>query len=170
MQSSIVKKKFPCHRKTTDDSLFRAVDNLHLFWQYLNILSVLRKTNFLNFSVNRSIFVSDRLWSSSYYDFRLSLKLSKRQLLRPTTVSLSRLIQHKMNRFSHGETYIVRYTHRCTPLFTFRSHILHEKLSKKNLNEKESAMYYFQMYLICMNARLLGNIEEWKMAKVLTRL
>ena len=27
--------------------------------------------------------------------------------------------------------YIVRYTHRCTPLFTFRSHILHEKLSKK---------------------------------------
>ena len=66
--------------------------------------------------------------------------------------------------------YIVRYTHRCTPLFTFRSHILHEKLSKKNLNEKDSAMYYFQMYLICMNARLLGNIEEWKMAKVLTRL
>ena len=66
--------------------------------------------------------------------------------------------------------YIVRYTHRCTLLFTFRSHILHEKLSKKNLNEKESAMYYFQMYLICMNARLLGNIEEWKMAKVLTRL
>lgn len=44
------------------------------------------------------------------------------------------------------------------------------KLSKENLNEKESAMYYFQMYLICMNARLLGNIEEWKIAKVLTRL
>ena len=66
--------------------------------------------------------------------------------------------------------YIVRYTHRCTPLFAFRSHILHEKLSKENLNEKESATYYFQMYLICMNARLIGNIEEWKMAKVLTRL
>ena len=28
----------------------------------------------------------------------------------------------------------------------------------------------FKMYLICMNARLIGNIEEWKMAKVLTRL
>ena len=95
MQSSIVKKKFPCHRKTTDDPLFR----VHSFWQYLNILSVLRTTNFLDFSVNRSIFVSDRLWSFSYYDFPLS-----RQLLRPTTVSLSRLIQHKMNRFPHGET------------------------------------------------------------------
>ena len=53
--------------------------------------------------------------------------------------------------------YIVRYTHRCTPLFTFRSHILHEKLSKKNLNVKESAMYYFQMYLICMNARITAE-------------
>ena len=56
--------------------------------------------------------------------------------------------------------YIVRYTHRCTPLFAFRFHILHEKLSKEDLNEEESAMYYFQMYLICMNVRLLGNIEE----------
>ena len=48
-------------------------------------------------------FVSDRLWSFSYYDLPLSLKLSKPQLLRPTTVSLSRLIQRKMNRFSHVE-------------------------------------------------------------------
>ena len=66
--------------------------------------------------------------------------------------------------------YIVRYTHRCTRLFTFRSHILHEKLSKKNLKEKESSMCYSQMYWICMDARLLGNIKEWKMVKVLTRI
>ena len=49
--------------------------------------------------------------------------------------------------------YIVRYTHRCTRLFAFRSHIHHEKSSKENLNEKESLMCYFQ---------LLGKYQRMK--------
>ena len=42
LQSSI-KKKNPFQRKTTNDPLFRAVDNFHSFWQKVNILNWLSK-------------------------------------------------------------------------------------------------------------------------------
>ena len=150
-------KKITCHRKTTDDPLFRAVENFHSFWQYLNILSVMRKTNFLNFSVNRSIFVSDRLWSFSYYDFPLS-----RQLLRPTTVSLSRLIQHKMNRFSHVEAiYRTIYSSLHTFICLQIPHTPWKIIQRKFEWERKFNVLF---------SIVRKNIKEWKMDKVLARL
>ena len=96
LQSSIKKNKFLIIEKLQTIlflgllKTFTHFDNIWIFSAYCG-------------KQNRSVFVSDRLWSFSYYDFPLSLKLSKRLLSRLTTVSLSRLIQHKMNRFSYGE-------------------------------------------------------------------